>query len=99
MSRSAHMKLLDVAQALADVDDPSCWWTLPPEARARYEAMAIVAIQVVRLHDDEPDLEIKRAIRESWARWRCVDCGADTRAAGEDYMLRDLVWAETGMDP
>jgi hypothetical protein len=37
--------LLDVAQALADVDEPGCWWTLGPEARARYEAMAIVAIE------------------------------------------------------
>lgn len=96
MSRSAHMKLLDVAHALADVDDPGCWWTLTPKARARYETMAVVAIRVVRVHDDDLDLETERAIRESC---RCVDCGADILETGEDYLVHDLVWDATGLEP
>jgi hypothetical protein len=27
----------------------------------------------------------------------CVDCGVDTNAAGEYYMLVDDVWSETGL--
>jgi hypothetical protein len=29
----------------------------------------------------------------------CHDCGADTLETGEDYILRDPVWAATGLEP
>lgn len=34
-----------------------------------------------------------------WSNHTCRDCGADTEALGEFYMLRDEVWGETGMGP
>ena len=30
-------------------------------------------------------------------RFNCVDCGLDTGRANEHYILRDEVWAETGL--
>ena len=87
--------VLEVAQALADIDDPGGWWTLAPEARARYERMALVATELVteqvRVHDEELDEEEEEELRASF---HCLDCGVDTLANGEWYMLRDDVWLE-----
>ena len=32
-------------------------------------------------------------------RFRCVDCGKDTNKSGEYYMVRDEVWAASGIVP
>jgi hypothetical protein len=32
-------------------------------------------------------------------RFECVDCGIDTGKSNEYYMLRDEVWALTGLGP
>ena len=38
-----------------------------------------------------------------WAPWldrfRCVDCGVNTRAIGEYYMVDNAVWAAAGLGP
>jgi hypothetical protein len=41
----------------------------------------------------------RKSRRWLWARTRCADCGIDVAAAGQRYMLRDEVWAATGLGP
>jgi hypothetical protein len=83
--------VLDLAQALADVDDPGAWWTLTGQGRARYEAMALVAIDVLDYRAGFRD-----AINEQRARLAvyCLDCCENTVELGEYFMLRDDVWLE-----
>ncbi len=32
-----------------------------------------------------------------WADWSCLDCGLDTFALGEYYMVEDDVWLASGL--
>ena len=32
-----------------------------------------------------------------WRRWHCLDCGLNTTQAGHYYMVRDEVWAASGV--
>src|SRR5262245_51189028 len=40
--------------------------------------------------DHEPQID---------TRFRCVDCGKDTRNSGEYYRVDDDVWAASGLEP
>jgi hypothetical protein len=102
--------ILELAQALADADDPGAWWTLDGHNRNRYVAMAYAARAFLRggvkrqLGPPPPDDELEHArhdgFRDAIGLMRCaitvlcLDCDEDTIEAGEFYMVYDDVWFE-----